>query len=143
MPLTSFIEARPVHPEGQGRMACERRAEGPGTARKVGPPGQNDQGPAQGDTPMSGWQRERHVGLMASYLLHHRHEPDECGVVFASFKGHASPLRHRPTLASCRTGGHAIWWTVEANSEADALALLPFYVAERTTITRVSEVQIP
>jgi len=92
---------------------------------------------------MSGVAVRRHVGLMASYLLHHRHEPDECGVVFASFKGHDSPLRHRPALASCRTGGHAIWWTVEAGSEQDALALLPFYVAERTTITGVSEVQIP
>jgi hypothetical protein len=80
---------------------------------------------------------------MARYLLHHRHEPDECGVVFTSFKGRQSPLRHRTTLASCRTGGHAIWWTVEADSEADALALLPFYVAERTTIIPVSEVQIP
>ncbi len=40
---------------------------------------------------------------------------DECGVVFASFKGHESPLRHRATLASCRSGGHAIWWTVEAD----------------------------
>jgi len=80
---------------------------------------------------------------MARYLLHHRHEPDECGVVFASFKGHDSPLRRRPTLASCRSGGHAIWWTVEAASEADALRLLPYYVATRTTLTRVSEVQIP
>jgi len=80
---------------------------------------------------------------MARYLLHHRHELDECGVVFASFKGHDSPLRRRPALASCRTGGHAIWWTVEASSEDDALRLLPFYVAERTTITLVSEVQIP
>jgi hypothetical protein len=80
---------------------------------------------------------------MACYLLHHRHEPDECGVVFASFKGHDSPLRHQTTLASCRTGGHAIWWTVEADSEADALRLLPYYVAERTSITRVGEVQIP
>jgi hypothetical protein len=80
---------------------------------------------------------------MARYLLHHRHTPDECGVVFTSFKGHHSPLRHRPTLASCHTGGHAIWWTVEADSEEDALRLLPFYVAERTTITRVGEVQIP
>jgi hypothetical protein len=80
---------------------------------------------------------------MARYLLHHHHEPDECGVVFASFKGHGSPLRRQPTLASCRTGGHAIWWTVEAGSEEDALQLLPYYVAERTTVTRVSEVQIP
>jgi hypothetical protein len=78
-----------------------------------------------------------------SYLLHHRHEPQECGVVFAAFRGHQSPLRHRATLASCRSGGHAIWWTVQVDSEHDALALLPFYVAERTTATRVNEVEIP
>jgi hypothetical protein len=47
------------------------------------------------------------------------------------------------TLASCRSGGHAIWWTVDAASEKEALEVLPFYVAERTVITRVSEVQIP
>jgi hypothetical protein len=80
---------------------------------------------------------------MVRYLLHHRHEPGECGVVFASFKGLDSPLRHQTALASCRTGGHAIWWTVDADSEEDALRLLPYYVARRTTITRVSEVQIP
>jgi hypothetical protein len=80
---------------------------------------------------------------MHRYLLQHRHEPHECGVVFASFKGHESPLRRRATLASCRSGGHAIWWTVEAASEADALRQLPFYVAERTTATRVQEVEIP
>jgi hypothetical protein len=80
---------------------------------------------------------------MASYLLEHRHEPGECGVVFASFKGHASPLRRRTTLASCRSGGHAIWWTVEAETEEDALALLPPYVAKRTTVALVSEVEVP
>lgn len=80
---------------------------------------------------------------MAHYLLHHHHESNECGVVFASFRGHESPLRHRPTLASCRSGGHAIWWTVEAASERDALGLLPAYVADRTTATSVSEVDIP
>jgi hypothetical protein len=80
---------------------------------------------------------------MPRYVLSHRHSPDECGVVFASFKGHESALRHQVTLASCRSGGHAIWWTVDAGSEEDALRLLPFYVAARTTIARVSEVQIP
>lgn len=80
---------------------------------------------------------------MPRYLLQHRHSSGECGVVFASFKGHQSPLRHRATLASCRSGGHAIWWTVDAPTEGDALRQLPFYVAERTTITSVSEVQIP
>jgi hypothetical protein len=80
---------------------------------------------------------------MSRYLLQHHHQPRECGVVFASFKGHSSPLRHRATLASCRSGGHAIWWEVEADSETDALALLPTYVAERTTVARVTEVEIP
>jgi hypothetical protein len=80
---------------------------------------------------------------MTRYLLEHRHEPRECGVAFASFKGHSSPLRHRATLASCRSGGHAIWWTVDAESEEDALLLLPPYVAQRTTTARVSEVDIP
>lgn len=80
---------------------------------------------------------------MARYLLHHCHQPRECGIVFASFKGTASPLRRRATLTSCPSGGHEIWWTVEAETEADALQMLSFYVAQRTTVTRVSEVEIP
>jgi hypothetical protein len=92
---------------------------------------------------MSGHDGRRQTGVVSRYLLQHRHEPRECGVVFASFRGHASPLRRRATLASCRSGDHAIWWTVEAESEADALRLLPQYVAERTTVSCVSEVEIP
>jgi hypothetical protein len=80
---------------------------------------------------------------MTRYLLHHSHQPNECGVVFASFKGYRSPLRRQSTLASCRSGGHSIWWTVEAASEDEALALLPDYVAQRTTASRVNDVQIP
>ena len=80
---------------------------------------------------------------MARFLLAHRHEAPECGVVFASFRGHESDLRHRTAISSCIFGGHAIWWTVEAPDEAHALALLPFYVAKRTTATRVGEVEIP
>jgi hypothetical protein len=63
--------------------------------------------------------------------------------VFASWRGHPSPLRHRTTLASCCSGGHAIWWAVEASDEHEALRLLPVYVAERTTATPVTEVEIP
>lgn len=80
---------------------------------------------------------------MARFLIHHHHEPRECGVVFASFRGEASPLRRRAALASCDYGGHAIWWSVEAADEVEALALLPFFVAQRATVTRVGEVQIP
>jgi hypothetical protein len=92
---------------------------------------------------MSAQTRTGKLVHMPRYLLYHRHEPDECGVVFASFKGHESPLRRKAALASCRSGGHAIWWTVDAASEENALRLLPSYIAERTTVARVSEVEIP
>ncbi len=93
--------------------------------------------------PDVGGAEPRQARRMSRYLLHHHHTPEQCGVVFASFKGYESPLRQRATLASCRSGGHEIWWTVDAESEEQALGLLPFYVAARTSITRVSEVQIP
>ena len=80
---------------------------------------------------------------MPRYMVHHRHEPRECGIAFAAFKGHESPLRHRAALASCLAGGHAIWWAVEAAGEDDALRQLPFFVAQRSTIAQVSEVVIP
>jgi hypothetical protein len=83
------------------------------------------------------------AGSVPRYLLHHRHEAHQCGVVFAAFKGHDSILRRQATVASCHCGGHEIWWTVDAASEPDALALLPFYVAQRTTATQVSDVEIP
>jgi hypothetical protein len=80
---------------------------------------------------------------MASFLLHHRHDPAKCGVAFAAFKGDRSPLRHTTTLASCAAGGHDVWWVVEAESGAAALALLPHYVAERCEVVQVREVRIP
>ena len=80
---------------------------------------------------------------MPRFLVHHRHEPHQCGIAFAAFKGHDSPLRHRAALASCPTGGHAIWWALEAASEDDALRQQPFYVAQRSTVTQVTEVEIP
>ena len=83
------------------------------------------------------------TGGMPRFLIHHRHEPEECGVMFAAFRGHESPLRHRATLASCAYGGHAIWWSVEASGEAEALGQLPFFVAQRATVTRVEETEIP
>ena len=80
---------------------------------------------------------------MASYLLYHRHEAQECGATFVSFRSVQSALRRRPALSSCRSGGHEIWWTVEAESGQDALDQLPAFVADRTTVTQVSEVPIP
>jgi hypothetical protein len=76
-------------------------------------------------------------------MLSHRHDPAECRVVFAAWRGFESPLRHLPTLASCAEGGHAMWWTVDAEHAEGALSQLPPYVAERTEATKVSEVQIP
>ena len=80
---------------------------------------------------------------MPQYLLHHKHHPSECSVAFACFKGHSSPLRHKTTFASCLYGGHAIWWLINASGPDDALDLLPFFVAQRSTAVEVREVQIP
>ena len=87
--------------------------------------------------------RGRKLSAMPCFLIHHRHEPHECGVAFAAFRGHESPLRRRATLASCVSGGHAIWWSVRAADEQAALGLLPHFVARRSTATRVAEVRIP
>ncbi|HEX2042792.1 MAG TPA: hypothetical protein VHF24_09160 [Acidimicrobiales bacterium] len=80
---------------------------------------------------------------MATYLLAHRHTAADCNVVFAAWTGFASPLRHRSALASCLTGGHCLWWTVEADDVASALAYLPDYVAARTEAIAVRPVTIP
>jgi hypothetical protein len=99
--------------------------------------------PIEGDRLMSGRRIRGIVGHMPRYLLHHHHEPNECGVAFTAFRGFLSPLRHKGALASCHSGGHSMWWTVDASSEAHALAHLPYFVAERTTAVPVNEVLIP
>jgi len=80
---------------------------------------------------------------MARFVLDHRHTAAECGAVFAAFNAFDSPLRHRPTSASCHYGGHRIWWEVDAATEEAALERLPVYVAERTTAIRVRPTDIP
>ena len=80
---------------------------------------------------------------MPAFLLHHQHQPAECPVAFAAWQGFDSRLRHRFAPSTCLTGGHAIWWLVEAKDREHALALLPRYVAERTNPIAVREVEIP
>lgn len=80
---------------------------------------------------------------MRIYLLCHTHEAHECPVAFAAWSGFDSPLRQQPVLASCELGGHALWWTVRAEAEVDALAQLPRYVATRTVAVEVKEVLVP
>jgi hypothetical protein len=81
--------------------------------------------------------------IMPQFLLHHRHEPDECPASYAAWKGFESPLRGRPTTSSCRRGGHEVWWDVNETDEQAALGLLPRYVAVRTEVVRVESVEIP
>jgi hypothetical protein len=67
---------------------------------------------------------------MPVYVLHHEHDPDECPAAY-------------PAPSTCLTGGHAIWWQVEARDVAAALALLPRFVAARTRAIAVRDVGIP
>jgi hypothetical protein len=77
------------------------------------------------------------------YVLSHAHTPDECAIAIAAWKGFPSPLRHTRPLGSCASGGHRVWWTVEASDPHAALAQLPPYVAARTALDEVREVPIP
>jgi hypothetical protein len=80
---------------------------------------------------------------MQFFVLHHRHEPHECAASFAAWQGFDSPLRHGRVPSTCLAGGHELWWRVTAGSREAALALLPRFVAARTTPIRVREVDIP
>jgi len=80
---------------------------------------------------------------MPVFLLDHRHRPHECAAAFAAWQGFDSPLRHGRVPSSCLAGGHGLWWRVDAPDRVGALALLPRFVAERTDVIQVREVEIP
>lgn len=80
---------------------------------------------------------------MPHFYLHHRHEPEECAAAFAAWNGFESPLRRRRAAASCLTGGHCLLWRVEATDERAAAALLPTFLANRTQVFEVRDVEIP
>jgi len=63
--------------------------------------------------------------------------------VYAAWSGFDSPLRQHGALASCASGGHRLFWTVETEDAESALAQLPPFVAERTDVSEVREVTIP
>jgi len=77
------------------------------------------------------------------FMLTHAHSADQCRVAAAAWKGFSSPLRHGRTVGSCASGGHRLWWMIEAPDVAGALAQLPPYLASRTTAEEVREVEIP
>jgi hypothetical protein len=80
---------------------------------------------------------------MPVFVLSHSHRPAECGIAIAAWKGFRSPLRRSRPVGSCATGGHRVWWIVEAADAAGALAQLPTYVRERSDVDEVRDVPIP
>jgi hypothetical protein len=80
---------------------------------------------------------------MPLFLLHHRHTPAECAAAFAAWTGFESPLRRGRAASTCLAGGHALWWRVEADDAAEALSLLPRFVARRTAPIEIRDVEIP
>jgi hypothetical protein len=77
------------------------------------------------------------------YLLCHRHDATECGTAFAAWKGFNSPLRHHTAWSTCRTGGHRLWWAIDAESQEGALSQLPRFLAVRTEVLEIGDVEIP
>jgi hypothetical protein len=82
------------------------------------------------------------TAVMATFILAHTHDRAECRVVYAAWRGYDSPLRGLDAMASCATGDHRIYWTVDADNAAEALRQLPPYLAERTHASEVRRVAI-
>jgi hypothetical protein len=80
---------------------------------------------------------------MSTFLVHHRHTAAECAASFAAWSGFKSPLRRKPAHSTCLTGGHALYWVVEADDHSSALRLLPAFVARRSKATEVRPICIP
>lgn len=110
---------------------------GGGGGRALGVPPARISGSGSGSVPDVGWGARVDDRLVPRFRIHHRHEPAECGVVVASWQGFASLLRDEAALSSCRFGGHEIWWDVDGPDETEVLGLLPPFIAERSTATRV------
>jgi hypothetical protein len=79
---------------------------------------------------------------MTEFTLWHQHGPSECRAAFAAWRGFGSPLRGAVARVSCLTGTHAVSWRVQAETAEAALALLPDYVARRTTAVEFREIRI-
>jgi hypothetical protein len=79
---------------------------------------------------------------MATYLLAHVHGDADCRVAYAAWRGFDSPLRGQNAIASCASGDHRMFWTVDADTPDDALRQLPPYVAHRTHVSEVHDVAI-
>lgn len=75
--------------------------------------------------------------------MSHRHDPEECRTAYAAWSGYDSPLRRKPAIASCPSGGHSIFWVIDAPDRQAALAQLPEWLASRTAVSEVTEVPIP
>ena len=83
-------------------------------------------------------QSAQRAGKPRRYLLDHRHGPDECAAIHASWSGFAGRLRQGVTAGTCARSGHGIWWALDAADETNALAQLPRLVAERTRAIAVA-----
>lgn len=80
--------------------------------------------------------------VMPTFILAHVHDEAECQVTYAAWRGYESPLRGLAAMASCATGDHRMYWTVDADNADQALRQLPPYLAARTHASEVRRVPI-
>jgi hypothetical protein len=97
----------------------------------------------QGSSPMFGVAVIVNDLVMPLFIIHHRHDANECPAAYAAWKGFDSPLRRQGAKSSCPWSGHDIWWDLDAVDADDALSYLPPYVGERSVAIRIGQVDIP
>ena len=77
------------------------------------------------------------LSVMPIYLLHHQHDARRVRGGIRRLDGlRRARCGTRTPPSTCLAGGHAIWWRVQAESAAAALALLPRFVARRPSRSR-------
>ncbi len=65
---------------------------------------------------------------MARFLIHNRHEPEECQVLYeeyAAMGGLPAAFRGHEYFCTCPTGDHGAYAVVDGDSADDVLAMLP------------------
>jgi hypothetical protein len=63
---------------------------------------------------------------MATYILQNTHRPEECESLAEEAQALPAPLSMKgtPLLCTCPSGAHGAVFTVQADSEAEALAMV-------------------
>jgi hypothetical protein len=85
--------------------------------------------------------------VMATYILHNTHRPEECRALDEAVHAHpwSAALKGTPFLCTCPSGSHGAIFAVQADDEESALALVDptFRAGTRAYLGEIYEIGDP